>query len=707
MAAFLPFFLCASIVLSPAGGQTGSAEGSSMREAIRTESVVEQIHGVSVADPYRWLEDDDSPDVRSWVAAQNGKTRAALDPIPGRAKIRERLETLVSIGSISTPAVRKERLFYSRREGRMNQPVLYVREGLRGSDRVLLDPNPLSADGTVALDWSYVSEDGRYLAYGVSQSGSEQSTLRVRDVGTGVDLPDQIPHTRACSVAWEPSSRGFYYTRYPAPGTVPEGQENYNRRVFHHTLGDDPAKDSLVFGEGREPDAWPNVDLSPDGRWLVVEESKGWSRTQVYLKDLKSEDGFKPVVEGEEALYGVAALNDRLIIHTNEGAPTYRVFTADPRRPGRANWIEVIPPSEEILQGLRIVGGRIVAEYLKDASSRLRIFSMDGRLEKEIDLPTLGSVSALGGEWDGKDIYFGFTSFTVPPSVYHHDIRSGTTALWEKVSAPIDPAAYEIRQVRYPSKDRTMISMFVILPKGVARDGGQRVLLTGYGGFNVSLTPTFDRDNFLWLERGGAVAIPNLRGGGEYGETWHRAGMLANKQNVFDDFIAAAEYLIREGFTRSDRLAIQGGSNGGLLVGAALTQRPDLFRAVVCAVPLLDMVRYHRFQIARLWIPEYGSAEDPDQFRWLYAYSPYHHVKDGTAYPAVLLTAAESDSRVDPMHARKMAAQLQAATTAGERPILLRLETKAGHGAGKPLSKQLDEQTDVWSFLFWQLGVPI
>jgi prolyl oligopeptidase len=671
----------------------------------RRDAVEEILHGVPIADPYRWLEDETNPEVRDWVAAQNAWTRSVLDAFPERAWIRKRLETYLAVGTLSAPVVRGERLFYSRREGKTNQPVLYLRDGVRGEDKVLLDPNTFSTDGTVALDWSYLSHDGRYLAYGLSEAGSERSTLRVLDVAAGADLPDRIDGTRACSVAWETSGRGFYYTRYPSQGSVPEGEENYHRRVYYHALGNDPAADPLVFGDGRAPDDWPNVDISDDGRWLVVHEAIGWTRAEVYLKDLRGSGGFVPIVEGTDALYSVEPLNDRLLIHTNEGAPTYRVFAADPARPAREHWVEVIPASEDVLQSASALGGRIVAHYLRSATSRLRLFSMQGAPEGEIDLPSIGSVFSIAGKRDQEAMYYGFTSFTVPPRIFRFDLRSARCELWEKVASPVPEGEFTIEQVRYPSRDGTQIPMFIVRPREISKDGSHPCLLTGYGGFNISLTPAFDRDSFVWLERGGIMAIANLRGGGEFGEAWHRSGMLDRKQNVFDDFIAAAEFLVREKFTRPERLAIQGGSNGGLLVGAALTQRPDLYRAVVCSVPLLDMLRYHGFQIARLWIPEYGSPDDPEQFRWLLGYSPYHRVKDGTAYPAVLLMTAESDSRVDPMHARKMAARLQEATSAGDRPILLRQETKAGHGAGKPIAKQLDEQTDIYSFLFGQVGL--
>jgi prolyl oligopeptidase len=670
----------------------------------RTDNVVDTLHGVEVRDPYRWLEDADSPAVNDWVERQNQYTRSVLEPLADRDRVHARLDALLRIGSIGTPAPRRGRYFYTRRDGTQNQPVLYVREGLRGPDRALVDPNTLAADGTVALDWWYPSRDGKLLAYGLSRDGNEQSTLHVLDATTGQPLPDTIARTRACSVAWLPDASGFYYTRYPAAGSVPKGEDNYHRHVFLHRLGDDPAQDAEVFGEGRKAEDWPNVSLSPDGRWLVVTVEQGWTRSEVFFKDRAQDTPFRPLVENVEALFGVTVRNDRFYVHTNEHAPRYHVFRVDPLRPGRDDWKEIIPEGDDVLDAVVAIGDTLIAHHMHRAASRLQLLDPDGRPVEEVTLPTLGSVAGLGGEWDGTELLFGFQSFTVAPSIYRLDLKTRTAELWEQVRADIDFGAYEVEQATYRSKDGTPVSMFLAHRKGLRKDGRTPTLLYGYGGFNVSLTPGFAASRFLFLERGGLLAVPNLRGGGEYGEAWHQAGMLGKKQNVFDDFLAAAEWLLDEGYTDREHLAIQGGSNGGLLVGAALTQRPDLFRAVVCQVPLLDMLRYHKFLIARLWIPEYGSADDAEQFGWLRAYSPYHHVRDGTAYPAVLLATAESDSRVDALHARKMVARLQAATSSG-RPVLLRLETKAGHGAGKPRAKVLDELTDTWSFLFWQLGM--
>jgi prolyl oligopeptidase len=680
------------------------------------DDVVEKLHGVAVADPYRWLEDGTSPEVRAWVEKQNAFTRSALDRVPGRDRIHDRLAALLDIGYVGTPAPRKGRYFYTARRGKENQPILYVREGMGGAERVLLDPNTLAADGTVALDWWYPSRDGKLVAYGLSKDGNEQSTLHVREVAGGKDRPDAIARTRACSLTWLPDGSGFYYTRYPA--AAKRGEENYNRRVFFHRLGDDPAGDAEVFGDGRAKEDWPNVALSPDGRWLVVTVQQGWARAEVYFKD-RTRDGaaFMPLIEGINALFTVVPRNEGFYVHTNDGAPRYRVFRADPLKPARADWKEIIAEGPDVLEGVAVIGDCVIGQFLHSAAARLRLFDRAGKpltpnpsptrgegSDGEVKLPMLGSLTGLGGEWDGDEAFFGFQSFTLPQTVYRIDLKTGRPAVWEQVKADIDFSAYQVEQVSYRSKDGTAVTMFLAHKKGLKPDGKTPTLLHGYGGFNVSLTPSFNATRFLFLERGGVLAVANLRGGGEQGEEWHQAGMLARKQNVFDDFLAAAEWLIDHRTTDRDHLAIQGGSNGGLLVGAALTQRPDLFRAVVCQVPLLDMVRYHRFLIARLWIPEYGSAENEQDFRWLYAYSPYHRVKEGTKYPAVLLATAEADSRVDALHARKMAARLQAAT-ASDRPVLLRLEPKAGHGAGKPRGKLLEELTDTWSFLLWQLGI--
>jgi prolyl oligopeptidase len=676
--------------------------------------VEDTVQGHKIVDPYRYLENADDPDTKLYVEQELSYTRSILDPLPGRDKINARLSQLLEIGTVGVPQMGGKYYFHTRREGGQNQPVLYVREGLNNEDRVLLDVNQLAADGTIALDWWYASEDGKYVAYGTSPNGSENSTLHLIESATGKPLPDAIERTRFVSLAWLKDSSGFYYTRHPKKGDVPEGEEVYHPNVFFHQLGTDPEKDPLIFGEGRAAQDEPSVALSEDDRWLLIDVFEGWSKTEMYLLDRHAKNPPVELTTGKNFLYGADFYRGKLYITANEDAPHYRVFVADAANPKRENWKEIIPQSDAVLQNASVTGGKLLAEYEHNATSELKVFGLDGKKLADIPLPAIGTVFSASGRYDRDEIFFGFLSFTVPPSIYRADLTkvdgAGVNgALWAKVDAPsIDPSVYDVQQVWYASKDGTKIPMFVVSKKGIEKNGKNPTLLTGYGGFNISETPNFNRSAYLWMEHGGIFAVANLRGGAEFGEDWHRAGMLDKKQNVFDDFIAAGEFLIAQKYTDKDHLAIQGGSNGGLLMGAMITQRPDLFRAVVCQVPLLDMLRYQNFQIAKLWIPEYGSADDARQFEWLYAYSPYHHVKPGQEYPAILFTTGDTDTRVDPMHAKKMAALMQAEAKNGaskERPILLRIETKAGHGQGKPVTKQIEESTDMYSFLFWQLGV--
>ena len=675
--------------------------------------VEDNVQGHKIVDPYRYLENPGDPDTKVYVEQELSYTRAILDPLPGRDKINARLSQLLEIGTVGAPQMGGRYYFHTRREGNQNQPILYVREGVNGAindeDRVLVDVNKLSADGTVALDWWFVSEDGKYVAYGTSASGSEESTLHIIESATGKVLPDTIDRTRFASVAWMKDSSAFYYTRHPKKGEVPDGEEVYHVKVFYHQIGSDPAKDPLIFGDRPNPQDIPNVTLSEDDRWLLINVEHGWTRTEMYLQDLQTKNPPLEITTGKDFLYGAEFFEGKLYITTNEDAPHYRVFVADATNAKRDSWKELIPQTDAVLQNASVTGGKLLAQYEHNATSELKLFGLDGKKLADIPLPALGDVFSTSGRYDRNEIFFGFQSFTVPPSVYRVDLTDVKSALWAKVDAPsIDPSAYDVQQVWYTSKDGTKVPMFVVNKKGIEKNGKNPTLLTGYGGFNISLKPTFNRSMYLWMEHGGIYAVANLRGGSEFGEDWHRAGMLEKKQNVFDDFIAAGEYLIAQKYTDKDHLAIQGGSNGGLLMGAMITQRPDLFRAVVCAVPLLDMLRYQNFQIAKLWIPEYGSAEDAKQFEWLYAYSPYHHVKAGQEYPAILFMTGDTDTRVDPMHAKKMAALMQAEAKNGasqQKPILLRIETKAGHGQGKPVTKQIEENTDMYSFLFWQLGV--
>jgi len=707
-------FLLFVIAAVYAGDDSKSSSTPSIPPKAAEKPVIDMYHGTKVLDNYRWLEDGKNPETQKWVEQEMAYTRGILDGLAGRDAIHKRLTELLSIGSVTPPTIAGRHYFYTKREGMQNQPVLYVRDGLNGADRVLVDANKLAADGTIALDWFQPSDNGKYVAYGTSPSGSEMSTLHIIETKTGAILHDTIERTRAASIAWKRDNSGFYYTRYPKKGDVPDGQEMYNRHVYYHEIANDPEdhpedSDPLIFGQGRDAEDWPNVSLSNDGLWLLINVAQGWTKSELFLMDVKAGTPPTRVTNGKNFLYSAEVYNDRLFITTDEDAPRYRVFVADAGNYDREAWKELIPQSDAVLQGTAVFGGKLFAQYEQNASSQLKLFDLQGKKLNDLLLPAIGTVFGLGGRWDRNELFYGFQSFTFAPSIYRYDLKDGSTSLWTKVDAPsLDPAAYEVNQEWFHSKDGTRVPMFVVHKKGVQKNGHNPTLLTGYGGFNLSLTPTFSRTVYLWMEHGGIYAVANLRGGAEFGEDWHRAGMLEKKQNVFDDMIASAQHLISEKYTDKNHLAIQGGSNGGLLMGAMITQRPDLFRAVICQVPLLDMIHYQDFQIAKLWIPEYGTSENAEQFKWLYAYSPYHHVKPGTEYPAILFMTADTDTRVDPMHAKKMSALMQSEAkngTSHTRPILLRIESKAGHGAGKPVTKQIEEFTDVYSFLFWQLGV--
>jgi len=708
------FLFCVFLFLGAVWAEDGSAVNSPTSAAppkAKVEIVEETFHGHTISDSYRWLEDSDSAETQEFVRAELAYTRGILDPLPGRSQINRELTELLSIGNIGTPQVCGNYYFYVRRDGKQNQAVLLVREGVHEKDRTLVDVNQMSSDGTVALDWWAPTDDGKYVAYGTSSSGSEESTLRIVETSSGKLLSDTIDRARHANVGWKKDDSGFYYGRTPKKGDVPAGEEVYHVKIFYHALGSDPEKDLLIYGDHLKAQDVPVAQVADDeDRWLLISVFEGYTKTEMYLQDLKAKTPPVEVTSRKDFNYSGEILKGQLYILTNEDAPHYRVFRVDAQKPGREDWREIIPESDAVLKNVLIIHGNLFALYEKNATSLLRIFATDGRLVADVKLPGLGSIAGVGGQWNSDEAFFGFQSFTVPPSIYRIDFRKNAQLeLWARVDVPsVDPSAYQVDQVWFSSKDGTKVPMFVFYKKGLVLNGKNPTLLTGYGGFNISMTPSFAGDRYLWLEHGGVFAVANLRGGSEFGEEWHRAGMLDKKQNVFDDFIAAAEYLIAQKYTDKEHLAIRGGSNGGLLVGVALTQRPDLFRAVVCAVPLLDMLRYQHFQIAKLWIPEYGSAEDPQQFNWISAYSPYQHVKAGVEYPAILFMTAESDTRVDPMHAKKMAALMQAQAANGqsrERPILLRIEPKAGHGVGKPITKQIEELTDVYSFLFWQLGM--
>lgn len=679
--------------------------------------VVDIVHGVAIEDPYRWLEDGKSALTLEWTEAQNKRTEDVLSQVEGRDTLVKELTAALSEDSVGSAVVCGGRLFYIKRTGGQNQPVLCVRELSGGSpERVILDPNTASDRGIVALDWWYPSRDGSMLAYGFSERGDEWSVLHILDVDSGEVLPDRIERARGAGVTWDLCSKGFYYSRYPKPGEVPPGEENYNRRLFHHAIGQRPEDDPKIFGEGRPKDESFNTSLSDNGKYLLLTIGHGWNSTDLLVREARDMDGaFAPIVSGIDALFKGRICGETLYMMTNYKASKYRIVAVNLDDPSESAWQDVISEDPEMtLTGFQVCAGHLVVSAMKDAASRLFVFNVDGTGGREIPLPTLGTVSGMSGQAESPEVFFEFESFAVAPAIYRLYVDgSGGAEMVLSSAQSIDPSLISIKQVFYPSKDGTRIPMFILHRSGLL-DGakGQKThptVLTGYGGFNLARVPAYSSTTLPWIMSGGILASANLRGGNEYGEAWHRAGMRDKKQNVFDDFIGAAEYLISQGYTDKDHLGIWGRSNGGLLVGAAMTQRPDLFTAVSCGVPLLDMVRYHKFLIAYIWASEYGDPDDPEAFEWLYAYSPYHRVREEAIYPSVFFYTASSDSRVDPMHARKMTARLQAAQKEGssENPVLLVVESDAGHGVGKPIYKIVQEQANMWAFLAWQLGLKI
>lgn len=673
----------------------------------RRGDTVDVLHGQKVADPYRWMEELDAPETRAWVLAENRLTESWLAQVPERAALRERLTTLWNYERYDVPWQAGGRYFYTRNDGLQNQSVLYVADSLEGAPRVLLDPNALRADGTVALAAYSTSDDGRHLAYGLAEAGSDWNTWKVRDVATGQDLPDELRWVKFSGAAWTPDGKGFYYQRYDEPAAGQElAAENRFPRVHYHALGTPQSADPLVYQRKDQPDWYFGSTVSEDGRYLVLQVERGSSvHNAVFYRELGRPGS--PMVEllkDFDAQYGFVG-NDGPVffVKTNLGAPRGRLVAIDTRRPERGAWRELVPQADETLVGLTQVGEGFFAEYLKDARSVVRRFALDGRPQGEVELPGLGNVKGFGGWRRDRETFYSFDSFTEPPSIWRYDLVAGTASLFRRPQVDFDPAQLETRQVFYESKDGTRVPMFLVHRKGLKLDGSHPTLLYGYGGFNIPETPRFSVARLVFVERGGVFALANLRGGGEYGEAWHEAGRKLKKQNVFDDFIGAAEWLVKNGYTQPKKLAIQGGSNGGLLVGACLTQRPELFGAALPAVGVMDMLRFHKFTIGSAWVGDYGSPEDPGEFRALLAYSPLHNLKPGTCYPPTLVTTGDHDDRVFPAHSFKFAAALQHAQGCSN-PVLARIETRAGHGAGKPVSKQLDEVADVWAFLARVLG---
>ncbi len=668
----------------------------------RQLDLLEELHGAKVPDPYRWLEDLDAPEVKAWIDAQNRVTEAYLETIPRRPAIRTRLEQLWNFERYSVPIQRGGRYFFTRNDGLQNQSVLYVAESLSAEPRVLLDPNLLSKDGTVALTMWTVSDDGTQLAYGTSAAGSDWTEIRVRSVATAEDAPDLVKWVKFSGLSWGKDGRGFYYSRYDEPKSDEEFKGlNYFQKLYYHALGTPQSQDRLVY---HRPDhkEWGFIGaVTDDGRYLVIHVTEGTDpRNRVYYIDLQDSPAtVVPLLDEKDAKYEFID-NDGPVMWflTDLDAPRARVIAIDTRTPDRSAWKELIPQTSDTLREVSSVGGRLIASYLQDAHSTVRMHALDGKHLRDLELPGLGSAGGFTGRRCDRETFYSFTGFSRPGTIYRYDLKRDEATVFRSPKLEFDPADYVTKQVFYTSRDGTRVPMFITHRRDLRPNPSTPVLLYGYGGFEIPITPGFSTSMFAWMEMGGVYAVANIRGGGEYGKAWHDAGRLKNKQNTFDDFIAAAEYLIQQGMTSREKLAISGGSNGGLLVGACITQRPDLFAAALPAVGVMDMLRFHKFTIGWAWTSDYGSPDDPEMFKVLYSYSPLHRIRPGTSYPATLITTGDHDDRVMPSHSFKFAAALQAAQ-AGPAPILIRIETRAGHGAGKPTSKQIDEAADRLAFL--------
>ncbi|MBX2811058.1 MAG: prolyl oligopeptidase family serine peptidase [Myxococcales bacterium] len=675
----------------------------------RRTNIVDNYHGTQVADPYRWLEDLDAPETRTWIDAQNDLTRSVLDTVVERTWIRQRLEALWNFERRGLPKKKGERYFFFRNDGLQNQDILYVANAPDTPGEVLLDPNTLSDDGTIALKSISFSQDGRLMAYGLSSAGSDWTEWRVLDTTTKKQLPDHIRWTKWSSVSWTANASGFFYARYPEPtaGDELEGV-NENAKVYFHKLSTIQDDDELVYERQGEPkwNFYPSV--TKDGRYLVVSTTMGTDhRNQVLVKDLQQKRAHLEALisEFKDEYTLIGNQGSRFWFKTTNQAPMGRVIAIDLDKPHPDHWIQVVPETQNTLNEASWIGGRLVLSYLKDAHSDVRVHELNGSLVRNVNLPGIGTAFGFGGEPNDSETYYTFVTFNEPGAVYRFDVSQGTSSLMWKPTVGFQSEAYEVKQVFYPSKDGTRIPMFLAHKKGLETTGDNPTYLYGYGGFNISLTPSFHVPHLVWMDMGGLIAIPNLRGGGEYGKAWHDAGRLDNKQNVFDDFIAASEWLIKNGYTNSNKLAIAGGSNGGLLVGACMTQRPELFGAALPAVGVMDMLRFHRFTIGWAWVDDYGSSDDPEQFKTLLAYSPLHNLRKET-YPATLVTTGDHDDRVVPGHSYKFLAELQHVHR-GTAPMLIRIETRAGHGAGKPTSKLIDEATDRFTFLIRALDMKL
>jgi prolyl oligopeptidase len=674
-------------------------------------NVVDTYHGVAVEDPYRWLEDDNAPATKAWVEAQNAVTMPYLQSLPGRQAIYNRLKKLWNFERYGVPFSEGGRYFYSKNDGLQNQSVVYTVDSLAGKPRVLIDPNTLSPDGTVALTGVEVSRDGRLAAYGLAKSGSDWQEWRVRSVESGEDLPDLIEWVKFSGASWMKDGSGFFYSRYdaPTPGKDLSGA-NYYHKLFFHKLGSPQSEDQLVYHRPDQKEWNFNGAVTDDGEYLIITATQGTDpKNRVLYKDLTSlTNPVRELLMDFDADYTFVGNEGSVFwFKTDQAAPRGRVIALDVTSPAMTNWIEVIPEAPTKLEQVSLINDLLVAEYLQDARSVVRIYSLAGKLETDLALPGLGTVAGLGGRRGDRETFYSFTSFTSPSTIYRLDLATRNSELFRKPELRANLGFYRTEQVFYSSRDGTRVPMFLTHSMALSKGLPHPTLLYGYGGFNISLTPSFSVAHLVWMEMGGVYAVPNLRGGGEYGEQWHQAGTKLNKQNVFDDFIAAADWLIQNRYTKPNRLAIAGGSNGGLLVGACMTQRPDLFAAALPAVGVLDMLRFNQFTIGWAWTSDFGSPENEAEFKALYAYSPYHNLKPGTRYPATLLTTADHDDRVVPAHSFKFAARLQQCQAPGGPPVLIRIETKAGHGAGKPTDKQIEEAADRLAFLAKMLDLKV
>ncbi len=671
----------------------------------RKEAVVDTLHGVAVADPFRWLEDEKSPEVQAWMKAQDDLARVELGKLPSRESLRSRFKELLYYEAVGVPVPRAGRLFYLRAHADKEKAILYWRQGEAGKETVLLDPNTWSKDESVSLGEWVPSWDGKKLAFMRRPNSADEATLYVVDVDTGVESTvDVIPGAKYANPSWSADSRAFHYEWLPTDPAIPEAERPGYTELRFHKLGTPPSKDVVVHPRTGNPQSFLSGELSRDGKYFFAYIQRGWLENDVYVKRPGKDREFKLLAKGKGAKYSVRAWKDQLYVLTDEGAPNKRLFTASGADPARSKWKEIVAEDPDAaVESFTLVDGKLAVLYLKNAASELRLYSLAGKKLQTLSLPGLGTASTLSGQEDSPEAYFSFSSFVFPKEVYRASLSSGETKVWARMQLPLDPSRFTVEQVRYPSKDGTLISMFLVHRKDLVKDGTAPTLLYGYGGFDVNLTSEFRASLYPWLEAGGIYASPNLRGGGEYGAKWHMAGMREKKQNVFDDFIAAAEYLVREKYTQPKRLAIYGGSNGGLLVGAVMVQRPELFGAVGCAVPLLDMVRYHKFGSGMTWVPEYGSADKAEDLPFLYAYSPYHHVAAGTRYPPLLMVSADHDDRVDPLHARKFSAAVQSAGAGNV--ALLRIEANAGHKGADRVKQAIEANADLYAFFFQTLGV--